>query len=110
MVQQLKAVIGFLALDALFYFQHRVSHAVPVLWRLHRVHHADTEMDVSTANRVHPFETLWITFLRVSLAVLLGIPIPVFIAFLVASLSLVGLPPMAGMWSKFLLVTAAFGS
>ena len=41
-------------------------------------------MDVSTANRVHPFETLWITFLRVSLAVLLGIPIPVFIAFLVA--------------------------
>jgi len=80
----LKAVIGFLALDALFYFQHRVSHAVPVLWRLHRVHHADTEMDVSTANRVHPFETLWVTFLRVSLAVLLGIPIPVFIAFLLA--------------------------
>lgn len=79
-----KAVIGFLALDALFYFQHRVSHAVPLLWRLHRVHHADTEMDVSTANRVHPFETLWITFLRVSLAVLLGIPIPVFIAFLLS--------------------------
>jgi sterol desaturase/sphingolipid hydroxylase (fatty acid hydroxylase superfamily) len=79
---EVKAVIGFLALDALFYVQHRVSHAVPMLWRLHRVHHADTGMDVSTANRVHPLETLWLTFLRVSLAVLLGIPIVAFVAFL----------------------------
>jgi sterol desaturase/sphingolipid hydroxylase (fatty acid hydroxylase superfamily) len=78
------AVIGFLALDALFYFQHRIAHVVPVLWRLHRVHHADTAMDVSTAHRVHPLETLWVTFLRVSLAVLLGIPIEVFVAFVVA--------------------------
>ena len=76
-------VIGFFALDALFYAQHRVSHVVPVLWRLHRVHHADTEMDITTANRVHPLETLWLTFLRVSLAVLLGIPIVAFIAFLI---------------------------
>lgn len=78
-----KFIIGFIALDALFYAQHRLSHVVPVLWRLHRVHHADTEMDVTTANRVHPLETLWLTFLRVSLAVLMGIPIPAFIAFLV---------------------------
>jgi sterol desaturase/sphingolipid hydroxylase (fatty acid hydroxylase superfamily) len=76
-----QAVIGFLALDALFYFQHRLSHSLPVLWRLHRVHHADTEMDVSTANRIHPLESLWLTFLRVSLAILLGIPIIVIIAF-----------------------------
>lgn len=78
-----KLVIGFLALDALFYAQHRVSHVVPVLWRLHRVHHADTEMDVTTANRVHPLESLWLTFLRVSLAVAIGVPIAAFIAFLV---------------------------
>lgn len=80
----LKAVIGFLALDAMFYFQHRLSHAVPLLWRLHRVHHADTEMDVSTANRVHPLESLWLTFLRVVLAVSLGIPLLVLIGFQIA--------------------------
>lgn len=77
-----KFLIGFVALDALFYTQHRVSHAIPLLWRLHRVHHADTDMDVTTANRVHPLETLWLTFLRVSLAVLMGIPVSAFIAFL----------------------------
>lgn len=79
-----RALIGFLALDALFYFQHRLSHSLPVLWRLHRVHHADTEMDVSTANRVHPLESLWLTFLRVCLAIALGIPIVVIIVFQIA--------------------------
>ena len=78
-----KFVIGFLALDAMFYFQHRLSHIVPVLWRLHGVHHADTGMDITTANRIHPLETLWVTFLRVLLAVLLGIPIAAFLAFVV---------------------------
>lgn len=75
----IKAVIGFICLDGLLYFQHRLSHKVSFLWRLHRVHHADTEMDVTTANRVHPLESVWLTFLRVSLCVVLGIPLIVLI-------------------------------
>jgi len=77
----LKAVIGFICLDGLLYFQHRLSHKTPLLWRLHRVHHADTEMDVTTANRVHPLESVWLTFLRVSLCVLLGIPLIVLVIY-----------------------------
>ncbi len=79
-----KAIAGFICLDGLLYFQHRLSHKVPVLWRLHRVHHADTEMDVTTANRVHPLESVWLTFLRVSLCVLLGIPLLVLIFYQIA--------------------------
>jgi sterol desaturase/sphingolipid hydroxylase (fatty acid hydroxylase superfamily) len=79
-----QVVVGVLALDALMYFQHRLSHVQPLLWRLHRVHHADTEMDVTTANRVHPLESLWIAFLRVSLAVILGIPVLAVVVYLVA--------------------------
>lgn len=70
-----KAIIGFLALDALLYFQHRLSHSLPILWRLHRVHHADTEMDVTTANRIHPLETCWLIFLRTIFCILLGVPL-----------------------------------
>ncbi len=79
-----QVILGVLALDALMYFQHRLSHAQPLLWRLHRVHHADTEMDVTTANRVHPLESLWIAFLRVLLAVILGIPVVAVVMYLVA--------------------------
>ncbi len=43
-------------LDLAVYAQHRVLHAVPVLWRMHRVHHADTDFDVTTGVRFHPFE------------------------------------------------------
>lgn len=80
----IKAVIGFICLDGLLYFQHRLSHRVPILWRLHRVHHADTEMDVTTANRIHPLESMWLIFLRVSLCALLGIPLLVLIFYQVA--------------------------
>ena len=43
-------------LDLAIYAQHRVFHAVPILWRVHRVHHADTDFDVTTGVRFHPLE------------------------------------------------------
>ena len=52
------ALIGFLALDLAIYLQHVVFHKVPVLWRLHRMHHADLDIDVTTGVRFHPFEIL----------------------------------------------------
>ncbi|KUM28632.1 hypothetical protein AU467_10680 [Mesorhizobium loti] len=47
---------GILLLDLMDYWRHRVSHAVPLLWRLHRVHHSDPQMDVTTSFRSHPLE------------------------------------------------------
>ena len=50
--------IGIVLLDVLIYFQHVMFHAVPALWRLHRVHHADLDFDVTTGVRFHPIEIL----------------------------------------------------
>src|SRR5664280_3459754 len=50
--------IGVIALDLVIYAQHVVFHHVPVLWRLHSMHHADLDIDVSTGVRFHPLEIL----------------------------------------------------
>lgn len=52
----LGGLIAIVALDCAIYWQHRLAHMVPLLWRFHRVHHCDVEFDVSTAVRFHPFE------------------------------------------------------
>lgn len=60
--------------DLLIYFQHRVFHHVPWLWRLHRVHHADPEMDATTGVRFHPVE-IWLSMvIKIAFAVALGAP------------------------------------
>ena len=51
-----KFVLAVIALDFAIYLQHVVSHLVPVLWRFHRMHHADVDFDVTTALRFHPVE------------------------------------------------------
>lgn len=51
-------VVGVLLLDLLKYAEHRVSHAVPILWRAHVVHHADLEIDFTTGFRHHPIEVI----------------------------------------------------
>jgi len=47
-----------IALDFAVYLQHVMFHALPLLWRLHRVHHADADIDVTTGARFHPIEIL----------------------------------------------------
>jgi sterol desaturase/sphingolipid hydroxylase (fatty acid hydroxylase superfamily) len=54
----LAVAIAILLLDFAIYLQHVLFHAVPVLWRLHRVHHADIDVDVTTGSRFHPVEIL----------------------------------------------------
>src|SRR5574340_362534 len=54
----LSGAIAVVALDLVVYFQHVMFHAVPALWRLHRVHHADQDFDVTTGPRFHPIEIL----------------------------------------------------
>ena len=50
--------LALLILDLAIYLQHRVFHHVPILWRLHRMHHADLDVDVTTGARFHPIEIL----------------------------------------------------
>ncbi len=65
------AVILF---DFIIYLQHVLFHAVPVLWRLHRVHHADQEFDVTTGVRFHPIEILLSMALKFAAIAALGPP------------------------------------
>ena len=51
-------ILGIVALDLIIYFQHILFHAVPALWRLHRMHHADLDFDLTTGARFHPIEIL----------------------------------------------------
>jgi sterol desaturase/sphingolipid hydroxylase (fatty acid hydroxylase superfamily) len=73
--------VAVVLLDLLIYLQHRVFHAVPWLWRLHRVHHADTEMDATTGLRFHPLEILLSVFIKIAAAVVFGIPPEAMLAF-----------------------------
>jgi sterol desaturase/sphingolipid hydroxylase (fatty acid hydroxylase superfamily) len=54
----LAAAVAILLLDFAIYLQHVLFHAVPILWRVHRVHHADIDVDVTTGFRFHPVEIL----------------------------------------------------
>lgn len=67
-------VITLLALDFTVYLQHVIFHAVPVFWRLHRVHHADLGFDTSTGVRFHPLEILISLGLKSAVVLLLGAP------------------------------------
>lgn len=66
------AALAVLLLDAWTYAWHRLNHAVPFLWRLHRVHHSDARMDVTTASRFHTGEIVLSALLRVPVIVLVG--------------------------------------
>ncbi len=63
-----------LALDLAHYLWHRAEHRVPLLWRLHRVHHTDRRLDVTSAVRFHPLETLARIGVSAALLALLGPP------------------------------------
>ena len=70
----LGGILAVLLLDMLIYFQHRAFHALPILWRLHRVHHADTELDASSGLRFHPIEILLSMGIKMAAVVALGAP------------------------------------
>jgi len=67
-------VAGVVALDFVIYSQHVVFHHVPVLWRLHRMHHADLDIDVTTGVRFHPLEILLSLAIKMAAVLALGVP------------------------------------
>lgn len=70
-------ISAILLLDMAIYWQHVLSHKWPLLWRLHKVHHSDAQMDVSTAVRFHPLEIMFSMFYKMMFILLIG---PTYIA------------------------------
>lgn len=70
----LQVLGGVIVLDLIIYLQHRIFHGVPWLWRLHRMHHSDTEFEVSTAIRFHPLEIALSMLIKIAMIVICGIP------------------------------------
>ncbi|WP_425037384.1 sterol desaturase family protein [Primorskyibacter sp. S187A] len=68
----LEFLLAILILDFAIWAQHLITHKIPLLWRLHRVHHADTDIDVTTAIRFHPVEIALSMVLKIGLVYLLG--------------------------------------
>src|SRR5579863_9771811 len=68
-------------LDLAIYLQHVLFHAVPGLWRLHRMHHADLEFDVTTGLRFHPVEIALSMIAKLAVIAALGAPVIAVIAF-----------------------------
>jgi sterol desaturase/sphingolipid hydroxylase (fatty acid hydroxylase superfamily) len=74
-------VLSVVALDLVVYLQHVLFHAVPLLWRLHMVHHADLDFDTTTGVRFHTLETLLSLGIKAAAVVLLGAPASAVLAF-----------------------------
>ena len=74
-------LLAVMGLDLAIYLQHVLFHAVPVLWRLHRMHHADQEIDVTTGARFHPIEILLSMGIKLGVVAALGPPVVAVLAF-----------------------------
>jgi sterol desaturase/sphingolipid hydroxylase (fatty acid hydroxylase superfamily) len=70
----LAVLASVVVLDFAIYLQHVMFHAVPTLWRLHRMHHADLDFDVTTGTRFHPIEILLSMLIKFAVIVVLGAP------------------------------------
>ncbi|MCW8933805.1 MAG: sterol desaturase family protein [Gammaproteobacteria bacterium] len=108
----LEIIIAIIVLDLIIYLQHVLVHAVPALWRLHRVHHADLDYDVTTGSRFHPIEILISMLIKLATITVLG---PAVVAVIIFEVLLngmamfnhgnVGLPPKLDKFLRFFIVT-----
>lgn len=108
----IEITLAVLIFDLAIWAQHLITHKVPVLWRLHRVHHADRDIDVTTAIRFHPVEIALSMLLKIGLVYLIG---PAAAAIILFEILLNGtalfthanlrLPPYTDRWLRLILVT-----
>ena len=70
----LKILLSFILLDFSIYLQHRLFHYTPLLWRLHRMHHTDLDLDVTSGNRFHPLEIAVSLLIKMAAVLVLGAP------------------------------------
>jgi sterol desaturase/sphingolipid hydroxylase (fatty acid hydroxylase superfamily) len=77
----LALLVSVVVMDFIIYLQHVMVHAVPALWRLHRVHHADLDFDVTTGARFHPLEIVLSMLIKFATIVVLGPPVVAVVVF-----------------------------
>lgn len=66
---------GFVILDFAVWLEHVASHKIPILWRIHRMHHSDIDFDLTTALRFHPLEIVLSMFWKAAIIIALGVPV-----------------------------------
>ena len=105
-------LLAIAALDLVIYFQHVMFHAVPGLWRLHRVHHADQDFDLTTGTRFHPVEILLSVLIKCTAVAAIGAPALAVLVFevllnatAVFNHANASLPPRPERWIRWLVVT-----
>lgn len=74
-------IITIIVFDMLIYWQHRIFHIIDPLWKLHKVHHCDNEMDVSTGFRFHPFEIVLSAGYKIGFLMLLSPRVETFVIY-----------------------------
>lgn len=81
MPSPIAGIASFVLLDLAIWAEHVASHKVPLLWRIHRMHHADNGFDVTTGLRFHPFEILLSMVWKAIVVILLGAPVVAVLVF-----------------------------
>lgn len=73
--EPVSVILAVVFLDLIIYFQHLMFHATPLLWRLHMVHHADLDLDLTTGLRFHPIEIIISMLIKMTVIAALGPPV-----------------------------------
>jgi len=107
-----EVVICVMILDFMIYWQHLVSHYIPVIWRFHRMHHVDLDIDLTTGARFHPVELIASMLFKFVVILLIGAPVlAVFIFEVLLNASAmfnhsnISLPPKLDYWLRKVVVT-----
>ena len=108
-------VITILLIEFIAYWFHRIMHRVPLLWRVHSVHHSDTEVDVTTTHRHHPFEPIMSLAISLPVVIFLGPPILALVVYnllhvIVSSVthSNIFVPKSIDRWLRYFIITPDF--
>lgn len=108
----LGVVLAVAALDFIIYLQHRLFHRLPPLWRLHRMHHTDLDLDVTSGNRFHPLEIIISMGIKLAAIPLLGgAPLAVLIFEILLNAGAqfshgnIRIPVAADRWLRLILIT-----
>lgn len=108
----IKVALAIVILDFVIYLQHALFHFLPTLWRLHRMHHTDLDIDVTTGNRFHPVEILISVGIKLAAVAFIGAPATAVVAFEVVLNAMsqfnhgnIHIPPTVDRWLRLAVVT-----
>lgn len=107
-----RVIAGVVMLDFVIYLQHVLFHNLPALWRIHRMHHTDLDLDVTSGNRFHPLEIILSLVIKMGAVILTGAPALAVLAFeiILNATSMfnhgnIRIPQPVDRWLRHLLVT-----